>query len=302
MSYVLITPARNESAFIASTIDTVVRQTVLPAEWVVVDDGSTDDTSSIVRAYAERYPFIRLLSLRHERDRTFSSKAVAFEAGLGTLDREYPYIGNLDADILLMPNYYETVLAAFDSDPRIGLVGGSVHNLVKGRYINADKTSDSVAGAIQLFRRECFEQVGGYRGLPWGGIDAAAEITARYYGWRVCKVQVPSYEQRRTGTAQHSILRYRYRDGYKFHNLGYSMPFFLCRCLRGIIYPPYIIGSALSALGFAIARIRKMPISLRKDIVLYLRAEQRGKLRRVALSPVAALVSRITRLRRTACV
>src|ERR1019366_4719857 len=148
MTYVLITPARNESAFIASTIDTVVRQTVLPGRWVVVDDGSNDDTSSIVCTYADRYPFIRLLRLRHDRDRTFSSKAAAFKAGLGTLDQWYPYIGNLDADILLMPNYYEMALATFDSDPRIGLVGGSVHNLVNGRYINADKTSDSVAGAI----------------------------------------------------------------------------------------------------------------------------------------------------------
>jgi poly-beta-1,6-N-acetyl-D-glucosamine synthase len=302
MAYVLITPARNESAFIAATIDGVTKQTVLPAQWVIVDDGSTDDTASIVRTYAGRYPFIRLVSLRHERDRTFSSKAVAFKAGVDALGQQYPYIGNLDADILLMPNYYETALASFESDPRIGIVGGSVHNLVKGRYINADKTGDSVAGAIQLFRRECFEQIGGYRGLPWGGIDAAAEITARYYGWRVCKVKVPTYEQRRTGTAQQTILRYRYRDGYKFHSLGYGMPFFFCRCLRGIVYPPYLIGSALSALGFAVARIKGMPISLQSDVVQYLRAEQRGKLRRAALLPMAAIVSRLTGNGRTASI
>lgn len=295
MTYVLITPARNEAAFLGSTIDTVIRQTVPPEKWVIVDDGSKDDTATIVESYARLYPFIHLVRLRHERQRTFSSKAEAFAAGMSNIDVPYRFIGNLDADILLVPDYYEKVLAKFASDSSIGLAGGSVHNLVRGRYINADKTSDSVAGAIQIFRRECFEQIGGYQGLPWGGIDAAAEITARFYGWQVCKVQLSAYEQRRTGTAQQNILRYRYREGYKFHSLGYGMFFFFCRCLRGIIFPPILIGSALSAMGFLMARIKRIPISMQTDVIQYLRAEQRRKLGQMFLSPLISIVSRVAR-------
>lgn len=297
MTYALVTPARNESSFIASTIDSVLRQSILPAEWVIVDDGSSDDTASIVQAYAERYPFIRLLRLQHDRLRAFSSKATAFAVGLDIIESSHTFIGNLDADILLAPDYYEKVLAVLDSDPQIGIAGGSVLNLVNGRHVNDDRTSDSVAGAVQLFRRECLEQIGGYHGLPWGGIDAAAEITARFYGWRVCKVMISAYEQRRTGSAQRSILRYRYLEGYQFHNLGYGMPFFLCRCLRGSIYPPFVIGSALSAIGFVVARIKGAPISLQRDVVVYLRAEQRRKLRRIAFAPFAGIASRVARLR-----
>jgi len=245
-----------------------------------VDDGSTDDTAVIVESYIVRYPFIGLVRVADVKKREFSNKAAAFNAGLQALeDHDYSFIGNLDADISLEPSYYESVLDTFGRDARLGIAGGRVYTTINNKFVCSDNTVDSVGGAVQLFRRQCFEEIGGYRGLPYGGIDAAAEIIARWKGWVVRKVAQNVYEHRQTGSAQRSTLAGRYRDGLKFHTLGYGSLFFACRCLFRLMDNPICIGSALSLAGFAYARGRKYPICIPKEAVAYLQSEQNKKLR-----------------------
>src|SRR6204780_1487083 len=124
ISYVLVTPARNEEALIEKTIQSVIAQTVLPTKWAIVNDGSTDNTESIVSRYAANHPWIELVNLPAHRDRSFAGKVHAFNAGQERVkDLDYEVIGNLDSDVSLDPDHFEFLLAKFQNEPRLGVAG-----------------------------------------------------------------------------------------------------------------------------------------------------------------------------------
>lgn len=279
--YVIITPARNEEAFLADAIESVAAQTIKPTRWVIVDDRSTDHTAEIVERYLPTSSFIRLLRLNGDGGRHFGKKAAAFNAGLQLIqDVDYSYIGNLDADITLPSNYYESVLREFETNPGLGVAGGTVYTKAGKRGVRLDAAADSVPGAVQLFRKPCFDAIGGrYLPLEWGGIDAAAEIMARMNGWIVQQFPgITACEQRRIGTASSGSLMARYKEGVLFHSLGYGTLFYLVRAFYKMQYWPWVVGSLVALVGFLSARLRKLPISLPSEVVEYLRSEQRRKL------------------------
>lgn len=282
LTYALVTPAKNEGQCIETTILSVMSQRLMPCKWIIVDDGSSDSTAEIVERYMRRHSCITLLTLPSSRKRDFASKVHAFNAGLDALrDARYDLIGNLDADIILNPNYYANIASEFERDPALGLAGGAVYVPVRSRYSMHDTTSDSVAGAVQLFRRECFEEIGGYLPIESGGVDAAAEIMARMRGWSVRKVANNAvYEQRRTGHAHGRPWRAAYKEGIHYHRLGYNLVFYCLRCAYRVADPPFLLGSMLGMIGFLYARLRRDPVCLPSDVVSYLHSEQLGKIRR----------------------
>ena len=282
--YILITAAHEERAFIARTCESVVAQTVRPVRWIVVDDGSTDETGDIVARYRRAHPdWIDLLRLDRPPGRDFGNKARAFAAGLARgRSLAFSHIGNLDADISLPHDYYARMLARFAESPRLGIAGGAVASSIDGRFVDQQVATDSVAGAIQLFRRACFDDVGGYLPLRHGGIDSAAEIIARKHGWTVRTfTDVSVFEHRRTGTATVAPLAARLREGARLRSLGYGFPFFLARCVRRSLERPRVVGSAAALYGYLAAAVRGDPIVLPPEVVDFLRGEQRGKMRRL---------------------
>jgi poly-beta-1,6-N-acetyl-D-glucosamine synthase len=281
MKYALITPAKNEAAYIEKTILSVMSQSVKPCRWVIVDDASTDETAEIVARYAQQYTCITLAAVQNTAARNFGRKVDAFNFGLNFLaGTDYDLIGNLDADMTMGPDYYENVIREFERDPRLGISGGVVYVPLGDRYVNYDATWDSIAGAVQLFRKECFRQIGGYLRIPTGGIDAVAEIMARKHDWTVRKVaNNPAYEQRPTGFAHGKPWRAAYKEGVHYHTLGYSSLFYCFRCLGRIGNSPRVIGSMLGLTGFVAAKLRRDPVYLPPDVVAYLHSEQLQKLR-----------------------
>jgi poly-beta-1,6-N-acetyl-D-glucosamine synthase len=279
--YVLVTPAHNEAALIERTLDSMVAQFARPVRWVVVNDASTDATADIVRAYAKLHDFIRLVDVQRSGPRHFGNKALAFSAGLATLrDLDYGYVGNLDADISLPNDYFQRVLREFLADPRLGIAGGMVNSRIGDRYVSQNVALDSVAGAVQLFRRSCFEQIGGYLPLPEGGIDSAAEIMARMRGWRVRTLpELHVLEHRRTGTATAPPLAAKVKEGRRLHSLGYDFLFLCLRCAYRAGDRPWLIGSAATLLGYLQRSIGGRPAVLPSEAVSYLREEQRRKLK-----------------------
>jgi len=227
--YAIITPAHNEEALIENTIRSVIAQTVRPLIWVVVNDDSVDGTGKIAERYASDYGFIRLINLRRSGDRHFGHKVSAFNRGLSEIQGlNYQFIGNLDADISLQKDYFERVLHEFARDGQLGIAGGMVSSRIGGKFVSQEVALDSVAGAVQLFRRDCFEQIGGYLALPLGGIDAAAEITARMRGWKVRTFpKIGVLEHRRTGSSKAGPLGARVREGRRLYSLGYGLFFFV---------------------------------------------------------------------------
>lgn len=280
--FALITPARDEQAHLQRTIEAVCSQTAKPSRWIIVDDRSTDRTASIVSSYLPSCKFLRLLRMSEGSGRNFGHKANAFNAGLQLLkDCEYEFIGNLDADIALPPDYFNNILGEFRSNPALGIAGGIVETKFRSGFVRFKIAADSVPGAVQLFRRGCFEQIGGaYMVLERGGIDAAAEIMARMKGWEV--QSFPEYavrEFRLTGTASNGLLRSKYNEGARFHSLGYDSAFYLTRAIYKMTERPFLAGSIAAAAGFLKARLGHRPIALPCDVVAHLRAEQRLKLK-----------------------
>jgi biofilm PGA synthesis N-glycosyltransferase PgaC len=262
----------------------MLAQTVRPLCWVIVNDGSTDRTGDIANRYATKVNFIRVVTIQREAVHAFSKKANAFNRGAEVLrGLDYDIIGNLDADISVEPNYFKNLICQFAHDDQLGITGGAVYTKIGDRFVTQDETLDSVAGAVQLFRKKCFQDVGGgYLPLPHGGIDAAAEIIAKMKGWKVKKsLENKAFEHRQTGTATASPVIACYRLGRRFHSLGYSALFFALRCIYRIGDEPLLVGSCAQMLGFIESIVKCRPVALPIEAVRFLRRQQREKLRKM---------------------
>lgn len=278
--YVLITSARNEEEFIEKTIRSVINQTVLPMKWVIVSDGSTDRTDEIVRKYTEDFPWIIL----HRRDsggkRGFDSKANALrEATFLLKNIDYDFIGNLDVDLSFENDYFENIIRFCDVNQRIGIAGGTIYDEFDIGLKDKITNEISVAGAVQMFRRNCFIDVGGYQPISTGGIDTIAEVTARMNGWETKTFkELKVYHHRRTGTYQDSVYRARFKQGFKDYFLGYDPLFFIFREIYRISEPPYILGSILRISGFVKGLISGKEYEIPEHILKFIRNEQRNRI------------------------
>jgi len=279
--YVLITSAHNEDDFIEQTIKSVVSQTVLPKKWIIVDDGSTDDTVKIVQEYSKENKFIELLRIEEESKRTFSSKVRAINLGFEKLKEvDFEFIGNLDADITFDEDYYQRVLNELQNNPKLGIAGGDRFDLINGKFIKVSRSRNSVSGAVQLFRRKCYLDIEGYRALDYGGIDAVAESMARFKGWEVKTFgDIIFYHHRRTGTAANNIHKARFNSGIRDYLIGYHPLFEALRVLSKMKNKPFLSGSAAWFWGYLWAGIRNYKRAVPKDFVKQLRSEQLSRLK-----------------------
>jgi glycosyltransferase involved in cell wall biosynthesis len=280
--YVLITPARNEEAHIEKTITAVVAQTCPPNEWVIVSDGSTDRTEAIVRDYLPKHAFMRLVRTSGARERSFAAKVGAFRSGYSQVrDRRYAFIGNLDGDVSFEPDYHQRILARFRADDRLGIAGGYIHEeSVRGFLPRAFNATRSVAGAVQLFRRECYDAIGGYAPLKYGGIDTWAEVMARMAGWRVQSFpDIRVFHHRRTGSAAGKRLKSRFIQGRADFALGNHPVFEVLRCVWRIPEDPCVLGVLARAAGFAWEATRRHQRAVAPEFVEYLRREQMQRVR-----------------------
>jgi biofilm PGA synthesis N-glycosyltransferase PgaC len=283
MKYVLITPARNEAAFIAKTLDSMVGQTVLPERWVIVDDGSTDETGEIVQRYARRYPWIELVRLPEHRDRSFAGKVHAFNAGLERVQSLQPdVIGNLDADLSFEPDYLEFLMRKFSDDPKLGVAGTP---FIEDGY---DSTRDSfegenhVAGGCQLFTRQCFQEIGGYIPNRAGGIDWIAVTTARMKGWKTRYFAEKRFHHYRTlGTAGRSNAAASFSYGEKDYYLGGSPIWELFRVAYRMTKQPVLIDGLALLSGYCWAALRRMKRPITLELMRFHRREQMKKLRAI---------------------
>lgn len=283
IKYALMTAARNEEAYIPKTLESVITQTIRPHRWVIVDDKSTDRTAEIVRQYANEHDFIQLLTNEPDEDgRSFASKAKALERAYQQLEHlDFDYVGNLDADIALDPTYYESILQMMEADPKLGIAGGIRYDYKDGKFVLRDCARNSVGGPIQLFRRECYEMIGGYQALPYGGIDAVAETSARMQGWEVRSYpEIRVFHYRATGTANRSIWSALYRAGIRDYTIGYHPVFALARSVNQLRHKPYILGAFVKLAGYLSAMFGHEERLVSPDLVAFLQQEQLSRLKR----------------------
>lgn len=280
--YVVITPARNEAKFIEQTIRSMVGQTVRPAKWVIVSDGSTDGTDDIVRKYAAEHDWIELVRTPERKERHFAGKVLAFNAGYERVKGlNYDFIASLDADITFDGEYFSFLLGKFAGNPRLGLAGTPFRE-GNASYDYRFVSIEHVSGACQLFRRECFEAIGGYVPSKGGGVDHVAVITARMKGWQTRTFTEKSCEHHREiGSAGHNVLRAKYKVGQLDYALGGHPIWELFRAAYQLTKRPFVAGGVMILAGYCWSMIRRVerPVSL--ELVRFRRREQMARLKKL---------------------
>jgi biofilm PGA synthesis N-glycosyltransferase PgaC len=278
--YVLITPARNEEAFIEKTIESMIRQTALPQKWVIVNDGSTDRTQEIVSRYLEPYPWIEMIQMPQRRDRSFAAKVQAFNAGYARVKGlEYEIVGNLDADLSFDADYFEFILSKFGEEANLGVAGTVFEEDGYSSERQSFEGHHHVAGGCQLFRNQCFEAIGGFVPNHGGGVDWIAVTTARMMGWKTRSFREKSFlHHRHLGMAERSPLAAAFSYGEKDYYLGGHPIWELFRATYQATKRPYLFGGLVLGLGYAWAMLRRMKRPISKELMTFHRREQRRKL------------------------
>lgn len=283
-SYVIVTAARNEEKYIRKTIEAVVSQEVRPTKWVIISDGSTDGTDEIISEYAAQYPWIiGGRRVKADQNTDFASKVYALNQGLRLLDEgSHLYIGILDADVTFEGNYYKSIISRFQNNPRLGIAGGYIYEEYRGQFASRPTNSQAtVAGAIQLFRRSCFEGVGGHRPLPFGGEDTVSEIIARMNGWEVRSFPDLIVCHHNIGAYKRGRIRNAIRQGRMDYSVGTDPLFEVFKCARRMTTKPYVLGGIVRIFGFLRCYLWKDKRMITDDVVKFTRREQRERLARI---------------------
>ncbi|MGA3179303.1 MAG: glycosyltransferase family 2 protein [Verrucomicrobiota bacterium] len=285
LKYVLITAARNEEGFIENTIRSVVAQTMKPTKWVIVSDGSMDRTDEIVKGYAARHEWIELVRMAGEREYQFAAKVQCIQAGWEKLrGGEFDVIGNLDADITFEADYMAFLLGKLEGDPRLGVVGTRFVENSRQVYDYKFMNEEHVSGGFQVFRRGCFEEIGGYLPMRSGGEDWAAVTTARMKGWRTQSYTERLFlHHRPMGSNGQPTWNIQFRQGERDYLTGGHPLWQVSRSAFQISRKPFLIGGLCLLAGYAWASIRRVERPVPKDLMQFHRAEQMGRLRKLLL-------------------
>ena len=286
LTYVLITPARNEEAFIEKTIESVIHQTFPPMKWVIVDDGSTDKTPEIISRYLAQYPWIEMVQMPPRRDRSFAAKVHSFNAGYERVkDLPYEIIGNMDADISFDEDFLEFLVGRFAEDPTWAWPERFSGKRGYSSETDSFEGQKHVSGQCQLFRRKCFEEIGGYIPHRAGGIDWMAVTTARMKGWKTKSFREKSFfHHRHMGTAERGVLASLFSYGEKDYYLGGHPLWELFRVAYRTTKRPYIFAGLALGAGYSWAFLRRTPRPVSRELMAFHRHEQMFKLKAILTS------------------
>lgn len=282
--YVLITPARNEAGYIEKTIQSMIEQTILPVKWVIVNDGSTDDTGNIVKRYLPTHGWMELVEIPQRKDRSFAKKVHSFNAGFERVKEfQYDIIGNVDADISFEKDHFEFLLNKFREDPALG-VAGTVFREDGGYSSESDSFEGHthVSGQCQLFRRRCFTDIGGYVPHRAGGIDWIAVVTARMRGWKTQSFREKwFFHHRHLGTAERGPLASSFSYGEKDYYMGGHPIWEIFRVAYRMTKKPYLISGGALGLGYIWAFVSRTPRPVSGEFIKFHRSEQMTKLKAI---------------------
>jgi glycosyltransferase involved in cell wall biosynthesis len=281
LRYVLITPARNEAQFIELAIKSVAAQKTRPIKWVIVSDGSTDGTDEIVGKYSAEYPWIELVRMPEHSERNFAGKVHAFNAGYSRMKNlQYDAIASMDADISFDSEYFSFLLDKFAEDSRLGLVGTPFQNASNQTYDYRFTSIEHVSGACQLFRRSCFEQIGGYIPVKAGGVDLAAVMAARMKGWKTRTfTEKVCMHHREMGTALGGGLAASFSQGVKDYAFGGHPVWELFRFAYQTTRRPILLGGLALGAGYFWAAIHRSERPIPREMVAFRRHEQMQRLK-----------------------
>lgn len=279
--YLLISPCRNEADFMRQTLDTVIGQSVLPAKWVIVDDGSTDDTPKILADYAARHSWIQIVT-RKDRGRRAVGPGVieAFYAGYETVNPEdYDFLCKLDLDLRLPPRYFEILMQRMATNPAIATCSGKAYIEEHGQLVDENHGDETSLGMTKFYRVSCFKAIGGFvREVMWDGIDCHL---CRMNGWIACSWNEPDLRfihLRPMGSSQQSIYTGRMRHGFGQYFMGTGFLFMLASAVNRIGEKPVVLGSLAMLWGWLSSALQGKPRYNNPEFRRFLRNYQRRAL------------------------
>jgi biofilm PGA synthesis N-glycosyltransferase PgaC len=280
LSYVIVSPVRNEEDYISLTLDSVISQTIQPRLWVIVDDGSSDNTNRIVRSYLEENPWIKLLEFNKEGPRKRGGRIVdVFNAGLKFVNEDFNFIAKLDGDLSFAADYFEKLIIKFHENPRLGIVGGECYILAKkNKKWKLEVTPpDHVRGPTKFYRKECFDDINGL--TPVNGWDSIDEWRAQMKGWETRGYsEIKVYHHRPTGATEGWLGGY-VRQGEFAYFLGYPWIAILARGLyRAYKESPLILAGFSIIWGYLSSWWKNQPKFDDQEMMAYVRKKQYRRL------------------------
>ena len=276
VKYSVITPVRNEELRIRATIGSMLAQTSRPTRWIIVDDGSSDQTPQIVEAAAARHPWIHLL---RRADRGFRKSGTgvmeAFYDGYGEIqDAGWDFLGKLDGDLSFAPDYFEKCFQRFMVNPKLGIGGGTICCVLDGVAVTESKGDPPfhVRGATKIYRRACWEAIGGL--IKTTGWDTMDEVKANMLGWQTYSFRGLDVVQLRATGGADGVWRNYFKNGRANYVVGYHPLFMAVKCLRRIRQRPYGVVAAALWCGFVSGYLGGASCLADRDVMRYIRGQQ----------------------------
>ncbi|MFA5316006.1 MAG: glycosyltransferase family 2 protein [Dehalococcoidales bacterium] len=278
ITYVIISPVRNEEKFIEKTIQSVTAQSILPFKWIIVNDGSTDGTNNIIDKYANAYNWITIVNRADKGHRPGEGPSGAFNEGLKYLDCDYDFIINLDGDVSFEPRYFEKLFAKFDKNPGLGIASGKSYYLEKGNLVQYKCADISTMGPSKVYRKKCFSDIGKtlQEHIGWDMLD---DLRAQMNGWETRSFSDLSFiHYKKIGQKRGNIFIAQFRSGRDYYSLGYHPIFMVAKCIYRVKDRPFLLGSVLIILGYTWAFFKKEKIILDNESAVFLRKRQMKQL------------------------
>jgi glycosyltransferase involved in cell wall biosynthesis len=277
-SYAVISPCRDEAEFMRETLESVVNQSIPPTIWVIVDDGSTDETPAILEEYASKYSYIKIVTREDRGERKVGPGVIdAFYDGLKSINMDdYPYLCKLDLDLRLPKYYFSELIKKMESNPRLGTYSGKPYFYNNSGQLVSEKCGDeSSVGMTKFYRTTCFKQIGGFvRQVMWDGIDSHR---CRRLGWISSsddRDDLRFIHLRPMGSSQKGIITGRMRHGFGQYYMGTSLMYMLASTIYRLFHPPYFIGSLASLWGYVLSSLNNEERLDDKPTVKVMRAFQ----------------------------
>lgn len=250
----IVTPCRNEAEYLERSINSILNQTLLPISWVIVDDGSTDETPKLLQAYAEKYPFISVVNRKDRGERKVGPGVIeAFYEGLESQDwKDFDYLCKLDFDVVLPADYFESLIEIMEQNTRLGTFSGKAYYANRNGDLISEKCSDEMSqGMTKLYRIDCFDEIGGFvQEVMWDGIDCHR---CRMLGWQAASSDHPRLRflhLRPMGSSDKGVLTGRMRHGYGQYFMGTGPVYMLVSSVYRMFLPPFLVGGASMFLGY----------------------------------------------------
>lgn len=273
-NYIVITPARNEDEYIGKTLKSMVKQTILPVEWIIVNDGSTDNTAVIIEEYMKDYPWIKKIDNPPKEHTPGAGVVKAFYTGFSRRQTNgFDFVVKLDADLSFEPHYFEFQLKQFDKNPTLGITSGVTYEIKNNELVRDRMPEDHTRGAAKMYRKEVLDEIGGIPlVLGWDTID---ELKAQMAGWKTRSYrELVLTHYKPIGFKQKKVLKRETLAGERLNYLGYHPLFALMKCGYKIFQKPYLIGGMLMTVGYLHALVARKPTVNDKDMIDYLRRKQ----------------------------